>query len=26
VLEERGLRDAFASHSFVWQVAGLERV
>ena len=26
VLEERGLRDTFASHSFVWQVAGLERV
>jgi magnesium-protoporphyrin O-methyltransferase len=26
VLEERGLRNAFASHSFVWQVAGLERV
>jgi magnesium-protoporphyrin O-methyltransferase len=26
VLEERGLRDAFASHSLVWQVAGLERV
>jgi 16S rRNA G966 N2-methylase RsmD len=25
VLEERGLRDAFASHSLVWQVAGLER-
>ena len=26
VLEERGLRDAFASHSVVWQVSGLERV
>jgi 2-polyprenyl-3-methyl-5-hydroxy-6-metoxy-1,4-benzoquinol methylase len=25
VLEERGLRDAFASHSLLWQVAGLER-
>jgi magnesium-protoporphyrin O-methyltransferase len=25
VLEERGLNDAFASHSLLWQVAGLER-
>jgi len=25
VLEERGLRDAFASHSLTWQVSGLER-
>jgi 2-polyprenyl-3-methyl-5-hydroxy-6-metoxy-1,4-benzoquinol methylase len=25
VLEERGLRDAFASHSLVWQISGLER-
>jgi magnesium-protoporphyrin O-methyltransferase len=25
VLEQRGLRETFARHSLVWQVAGLER-